>query len=72
LGAAGRVKLVGDVLGVATNALAKLLELGLQLNDGRARSSGIGGQRGAGGLEVGRATLALGVDASRARSSSSR
>ena len=60
LGAAGGVQLVGEVLGVVADALAKLRELGLQLNDGRA---GDGGAAGVRGLEVGWAAGALGVDA---------
>ena len=39
-GAAGGVQLVDEVLGVVADALAKLRELGLQLNDGRAGDGG--------------------------------
>ena len=69
LGAAGGLKLVDEVLGGAADALAKLREFGLQLNDGRA---GDGGLPGARGFDVGWAARALGVERSRARSSSSR
>jgi hypothetical protein len=41
-GAAGGVQLVGEVLGVLADALAKLRELGLQLDDGRAGDGGTG------------------------------
>jgi hypothetical protein len=47
-GASG-VQLVGEVLGVAADALAKLGELGLQLNHGRAGDGGTGGR----GFEMG-------------------
>ena len=48
-GAAGGVKLVGEVFGVAADALAKLREFGLKLNDRRAADGGAG----VCGLEVG-------------------
>ena len=60
LGAAGGVQLVGEVLGVSADALAKLRELGLEFRDGRARDDGWLGVRG---LEVGWAAVAFGVDA---------
>ena len=43
--AGGRAELVGEVLGVLADALAKLRELGLQLNNGRAgdRRTGVRG-----------------------------
>ena len=53
------MQLVDEVLGVAADALAKLRELGLELNDGPRAGDGGTGVRG---LE-GRAVGTLGVDA---------
>jgi hypothetical protein len=57
VGAAGGVHLVDEVLGVVADALAKLRELGLQLNDGRASDGGTGG------FQAGWAAGAVVVDA---------
>jgi hypothetical protein len=43
VGGAGGVQLVDEMFGVAPDALAKLRELGLQVNDGRAGDGGLGG-----------------------------